>query len=684
MTLFLISRISMFFNLLFLNRYSKKKYKITTCLSIYTFAYLATAVLDFFEHVVGQNTYYFMFLAANAVIIFSTSYLVSKYNDFRPLFVALTSSAYVLPGTIVCLMIYGYYDRLLVGIIGMVVMHMVIYLILSISIGDKVIPALDRRGKGWGGLCLLPLLFYITTAAFVFWPQKITDEPKSSVGIILLMTLMIATFVILISFFTNYRVGEEQVTKFENMGVNPEIALSNTENTSVTIKAYNIILLVSFIALIAAWIWNVIDNSKMNAGFREISFSEMGAASDIGVEIKKREDAGSSWSKEALAGTGSAFMLTGVTYDVSVINRMDIQVDDWSLRLDIPGDCYINQAWCGQTEIHQFVDGVEIIQTVDLRAIHDFSQLELKYIEGDSDLLIPLKKGDFIIYKPNGNVYEYPIEASTLSTGDYNAVTTGYIFYFDYGIEPLAFKNGSIGYKAHQVITQRTETRIIIYFAAVWVILFMFLLGYNARRRSNLEALQKDRLVIQEVMESFTGFVDAKDEYTAGHSDRVAEYSRMIAKELNFTEEEILNVYYCGQLHDCGKIGVPEAILNKPGRLTDAEFDRIKSHTTKGYDVLKNLSSIPSAAIAAKYHHERYDGKGYPEGLKGEDIPIVARIICVADSFDAMNSNRIYRKHLDKTYIMNELTINAGTQFDPKIAKVFLKLIEQGKVEING
>ena len=134
-------------------------------------------------------------------------------------------------------------------------------------------------------------------------------------------------------------------------------------------------------------------------------------------------------------------------------------------------------------------------------------------------------------------------------------------------------------------------------------------------------------------------------------------------------------------LHDYGKIGVPDIILlGKPGRLTEEEFEVIKSHTTHGSDILSHFKSLPDVDEGARYHHERYDGKGYPEGKKGEDIPLIARMICVADSYDAMNSNRVYRKKLTKEDIINEIEKNKGTQFDSKIADVFLKLMKSGKV----
>ena len=186
--------------------------------------------------------------------------------------------------------------------------------------------------------------------------------------------------------------------------------------------------------------------------------------------------------------------------------------------------------------------------------------------------------------------------------------------------------------------------------------------------------------MISESIETFTGFIDAKDPYTNGHSNRVAQFTKLIAIEMGYEGEELDKIYYVALLHDCGKIGVPDSILGKPGKLTAEEFDIIKSHTTRGSEILRHFKSLPDSDEGARYHHERYDGKGYPEGKKGEEIPLIARMICVADSYDAMNSNRVYRKKLSREEIISELENNKGTQFDPNIADIFLKLIRDGRI----
>ncbi len=175
--------------------------------------------------------------------------------------------------------------------------------------------------------------------------------------------------------------------------------------------------------------------------------------------------------------------------------------------------------------------------------------------------------------------------------------------------------------------------------------------------------------------------IDAKDEYTKGHSQRVSEYSYALAKELGLEEKEAQNIRNIALLHDIGKIGVPDSVLNKPGKLTDSEYEIMKQHPIVGADILKDIKMIPGLDIGAKYHHERYDGKGYPSGLKGEDIPFIARIICVADAYDAMSSNRVYRKRFSEEKILEELERSRGTQFDPQIAEAFIRLLKEKKIK---
>ncbi len=177
--------------------------------------------------------------------------------------------------------------------------------------------------------------------------------------------------------------------------------------------------------------------------------------------------------------------------------------------------------------------------------------------------------------------------------------------------------------------------------------------------------------------------VDAKDENTSQHSARVAQYSLMIARELGFDEQSCEELKRAALLHDIGKIGIPDSILNKPARLTDEEYKIMKSHVVKGGEILKNFTLIKNVEQGALYHHERYDGSGYVHGLKGEEIPLNARIIGIADAFDAMTANRVYRKKLDLDYVIGELKRGRGTQFDPKLTDIMLELIAKKQINVD-
>ena len=187
--------------------------------------------------------------------------------------------------------------------------------------------------------------------------------------------------------------------------------------------------------------------------------------------------------------------------------------------------------------------------------------------------------------------------------------------------------------------------------------------------------------ITEEIVKTLASVIDAKDKYTNGHSFRVALYSCALAKKLGFDQASINELRWEGLLHDIGKIGIPDIVLNKPGRLTEDEFELIKSHAKIGGDILSESSELKNAAKTTRHHHERYDGLGYPDGLKGDDIPLNARIIAISDSYDAMNSNRIYRKSLSKELIKEELEKNRGTQFDPKLLDTFLELFSDGTLD---
>ena len=200
---------------------------------------------------------------------------------------------------------------------------------------------------------------------------------------------------------------------------------------------------------------------------------------------------------------------------------------------------------------------------------------------------------------------------------------------------------------------------------------------YQKMELDNLKEQQKGaRRLFEQTATALVSSIDAKDVYSKGHSKRVAEYSRKIAKELGKSEEDCVKIYYDALLHDVGMIGVDNTILTKKGKLSEDEYEIVKKHSEIGYQILTQITEYPFIGIGAHYHHERFDGTGYPDGLKGEDIPEVARIIAVADAYDAMTSNRSYRNAMPQQIAREEIVKGAGTQFDPNIARIMQHLID--------
>lgn len=222
-------------------------------------------------------------------------------------------------------------------------------------------------------------------------------------------------------------------------------------------------------------------------------------------------------------------------------------------------------------------------------------------------------------------------------------------------------------------------------------VIFMLVMAITAALREFVAIQKEEELLKDEVsqkelkiekltyqaMMTLAQTIDAKDKYTKGHSTRVAEYSKMIAARLGKSEAQQIEIYFIGLLHDIGKIGIKDEIINKPGRLTEEEFAVIKSHSTIGFDILKSMTEIDNIEYGARWHHERYDGTGYPDGIKGDEIPEFARIIAIADAYDAMSSNRSYRNAMSQNAIRDELNKGKGKQFDPILVDILLQLMEE-------
>ena len=209
----------------------------------------------------------------------------------------------------------------------------------------------------------------------------------------------------------------------------------------------------------------------------------------------------------------------------------------------------------------------------------------------------------------------------------------------------------------------------------VWGIILFFFPLFLARR--SFELYTKMRKMYLETIRALAAAIDAKDPYTKGHSEIVAETSVALAQELNLSGRDIENIEYTALLHDIGKIGIADSILGKKDSLTSQEFDKIKEHTIMGANIIEPIDFLKNSYWAIYHHHERYNGGGYPDGLKAKDIPLCARIIGVADAYDAMGSDRPYRKKLSKEKILKEFTEQSGKQFDPQIVNALMLILKR-------
>lgn len=188
---------------------------------------------------------------------------------------------------------------------------------------------------------------------------------------------------------------------------------------------------------------------------------------------------------------------------------------------------------------------------------------------------------------------------------------------------------------------------------------------------------------LHEVVDALTTAIDAKDSYTCGHSERVAEISLAIAKDMKLSDEEQYIIHMAAHLHDVGKIGIPDSVISKPGRLTKEEFAIIKQHSVIGYQIVSKVKILACVSLIIRHHHERIDGGGYPDGLVNDEIPLGARIIAVADAFDAMTTKRIYRTNMSTCEALQELIRCSGTQFDIKIVAVFAQIVNSGQLTFS-
>ncbi|MCR4431677.1 MAG: HD-GYP domain-containing protein [Tepidanaerobacteraceae bacterium] len=201
--------------------------------------------------------------------------------------------------------------------------------------------------------------------------------------------------------------------------------------------------------------------------------------------------------------------------------------------------------------------------------------------------------------------------------------------------------------------------------------------------RHSFQLYMNMRKIYLETIQALATAIEAKDPYTKGHSERVALYASIIAEEMNLSEDFLNTLNFAALLHDIGKIGIPDEILNKPGKLSEEEFDKIKTHPVLGANIVKKIDFLAQASSYIRFHHERQNGRGYPEGLEGDAIPLGAAILAVADAFDAMTSNRPYRSAWSLEDTLNEIERNSGIQFKSDVVEALKNAIKKGRISLN-
>ena len=355
-----------------------------------------------------------------------------------------------------------------------------------------------------------------------------------------------------------------------------------------------------------------------------------------------------------------------------------------------------------------FMAGTSTVTKVNIEAtMEDVSEIKaaVPFVEADGVLIYPDDAGNFTI---PANTQKLTIYSYVFNYALINPNVTYQLKGFDNqsvtvarsDLKPVDYTNlagGKYYFEMNIVDPQSGETKTVFVqitkqkhlYEELWfmcaMILFFAWIVYAVvkhiieKRTAKLQAKNREqKKLIREITEAFAKVIDMKDKYTRGHSVRVAHYTAMLAREMGCSEDDVEKYYNIALMHDVGKIGIPMEVLNKPGKLDDDEYETIKSHTSLGYETLKDISIMPELSIGAGMHHERPDGKGYPNALKHEEIPLVARIIGVADTFDAMYSNRPYRNRMPFDKVVSIIKEVRGTQLDSEVVDAFLSLVDKG------
>ncbi len=380
-----------------------------------------------------------------------------------------------------------------------------------------------------------------------------------------------------------------------------------------------IALLLSLIAII--WAWSYLEDKVESDSSNPFVLQYTGGRDDS-VYVKIGLNPTKSW----INNEGLEDETIGAQYDGTIRNGYTSDIEDWELVITLPEEGVIDSSWNGTYKL----------------------------------------EGNRIVLKPDANTRLIPAGESK---------PFGFIMISD---ELINFSHFEFTGYRQTTYTQYKLFWVLVVALGLWVVGFLTYIIVSIRIRAYERRCENDAKIITQTMKTFAGMIDAKDPYTKGHSARVSLYAQEIGRRMGMSKEEVRNLGYIGLMHDCGKIGVPDNVLTKPAKLEPEERKIIEEHTTRGGYVLENFTAIEGIRDGALYHHERYDGKGYPKGLKGADIPLCARIICVADAYDAMNSDRCYRPRMPREKIVKELDDNAGKQFDPDIVVHMIAMLRDG------
>ncbi|MEE0998801.1 MAG: HD-GYP domain-containing protein [Treponemataceae bacterium] len=394
-------------------------------------------------------------------------------------------------------------------------------------------------------------------------------------------------------------------------------------NKSKFIKISLIVILVSFIFLLS---YGIIRLREKRIEEQTFSYSQ-----DKPVDFTERKGMWFECDHNHPYWENENFRAT--QYDLNWYNFTDFELYDWELIISIPEGSYLDGAWNG---IYQIIGDKMYISAVN-------------YNEVIKNKVYPF---GFILYIPK-------------NADNQDWVPTHY----------------SLKYRRYLAIGDLVDWWVVIVFVSLIVIASGIFITLKIKVKEAKKRQEEYKDIIEQALTTFANAIDAKDPYTEGHSRRVAFYSRELSSRMGFTFDMQEQIYYIAMMHDIGKIGVPDKILNKPSSLTEEEWKIMKQHAVYSGDILKEFTKIPDMSEAVRYHHEWYDGNGYPYKLKGLEIPQISRIISVADSFDTMNSKRVYRGPLPKEEIIKQLRENSGIQFDPEVVPHMISMLEDGTVD---